>query len=96
MCIRDSSTSQDLKEQYWKRTYGPVRTALEKSLEILDYYDFEMEMGHKEVGGVKSKLTRSGHHDHIMEQLEIDWKSVSYTHLNYFCCRTRCYSSWAN
>lgn len=33
-----------------------------------------MEMGHKEVGGVKSKLTRSGHHDHIMEQLEIDWK----------------------
>jgi len=68
------STSQELKEQYWKRTYGPVRTALEKSLEILDYYDFEMEMGHKEVGGVKSKLTRSGHHDHIMEQLEIDWK----------------------
>lgn len=33
-----------------------------------------MEMGHKEVGGVKSKLTRSGAHDHIMEQLEIDWK----------------------
>ena len=68
------STSQELKEQYWKRTYGPVRTALEKSLEILDYYGFEMEMGHKEVGGVKSKLTRSGAHDHIMEQLEIDWK----------------------
>lgn len=68
------STSQELKEQYWKRTYGPVRTALEKSLEILEYYGFEMEMGHKEVGGVKSKLTRSGAHDHIMEQLEIDWK----------------------
>lgn len=68
------TTSQELKEQYWKRTYGPVRTALEKSLEILDYYGFEMEMGHKEVGGVKSKLTRSGGHDHIMEQLEIDWK----------------------
>ncbi len=68
------STSQELKEQYWKRTYGPVRTALEKSLEILDYYGFEMEMGHKEVGGVKSRLTRSGAHDHIMEQLEIDWK----------------------
>ena len=31
-------------------------------------------MGHKEVGGVKSKLTSSGNHDHIMEQLEIDWK----------------------
>lgn len=68
------STSQELKEQYWKRTYGPVRTALEKSIEILNYYGFEVEMGHKEVGGVKSKLTRSGNHDHIMEQLEIDWK----------------------
>lgn len=68
------STSQELKEQYWKRTYGPVRTALEKTLEILDYYGLEMEMGHKEVGGVKSKITRSGRHDHIMEQLEIDWK----------------------
>ena len=67
-------TSQELKEQYWKRTYGPVRTALEKSIEVLDYYGFEVEMGHKEVGGVKSKLTSSGNHDHIMEQLEIDWK----------------------
>ena len=54
------STSQELKEQYWKRTYGPVRTALEKSIEILDRYGFEMEMGHKEVGGVKSKLTSTG------------------------------------
>lgn len=68
------STSQELKEQYWKRTYGPVRTALEKTIEILDYYGLEMEMGHKEVGGVKSKLTSTGTHDHIMEQLEIDWK----------------------
>lgn len=71
------STSQELKEQYWKRTYGPVRTALEKTIELLDYYGLEMEMGHKEVGGVKSKLTSSGHHDHIMEQLEIDWKFSS-------------------
>lgn len=68
------STSQELKEQYWKRTYGPVRTALEKSIEILDYYGIEMEMGHKEVGGVKSKLESTGKHNHIMEQLEIDWK----------------------
>lgn len=68
------STSQELKEQYWKRTYGPVRTALEKSIEILDRYGIEMEMGHKEVGGVKSKITSAGTHDHIMEQLEIDWK----------------------
>ncbi|MBQ4649301.1 MAG: glutamine synthetase [Firmicutes bacterium] len=71
------STSQELKEQYWKRTYGPVRTALEKTIEILDYYGIEMEMGHKEVGGVKSKLTSTGAHDHIMEQLEIDWKFAS-------------------
>ena len=71
------STSQELKEQYWKRTYGPVRTALEKSLEILDRYGLNMEMGHKEVGGVKSKITSSGHMDHIMEQLEIDWKYSS-------------------
>lgn len=68
------STSQELKEQYWKRTYGPVRTALEKSLQILDCYGLNMEMGHKEVGGVKSRITRTGDHDHIMEQLEIDWK----------------------
>lgn len=67
-------TSQELKEQYWKRTYGPVRTALEKTIKILNCYGLDMEMGHKEVGGVKSKLTSSGTHDHIMEQLEIDWK----------------------
>ena len=71
------STSQELKEQYWKRTYGPVRTALEKTIELLDCYGLDMEMGHKEVGGVKSKLSSSGHLDHIMEQLEIDWKYSS-------------------
>ena len=67
-------TSQELKEQYWKRTYGPVRSALEKTIDVLDHYGLEVEMGHKEVGGVKSKITASGNHDHIMEQLEIDWK----------------------
>lgn len=67
------STSQILKEQYWKRTIGPVRTALEKSLMILDRYGFDVEMGHKEVGGVKAKLGSSGEYDHVMEQLEIDW-----------------------
>jgi len=71
------STSQVLKEQYWKRTIGPVRTALEKSLLILDKYGFEVEMGHKEVGGVKAKLGSSGEFDHVMEQLEIDWKYSS-------------------
>ena len=67
------STSQELKEQYWKRTYGEVRTALEETLMILDKYGFGVEMGHKEVGGVKAQMGNSGHYDHVMEQLEIDW-----------------------
>jgi len=68
------STAEILKEQYWKRTTGPVRTALEEVMILLDYYGFEMEMAHKEVGGVKAKISNSGKYDHIMEQLEIDWK----------------------
>jgi Glutamine synthetase len=71
------STSQILKEQYWKRTIGPVRTALEKTLLILDRYGFKVEMGHKEVGGIKAKLGTSGEYDHVMEQLEIDWEYSS-------------------
>ncbi len=68
------STAQMLKEQYWKRTTGPVRTALEETMLVLQKYGFEMEMGHKEVGGVKAQLGNSGAYDHVMEQLEIDWK----------------------
>lgn len=68
------STAQILKEQYWKRTIGPVRSALEKSLLLLDRYGLGVEMGHKEVGGVKAKMGHSGHYDHVMEQLEVDWK----------------------
>ena len=71
------STAQILKEQYWKRTTGPVRTALEEVMLVLQKYGFEMEMGHKEVGGVKAKLGNSGNYDHVMEQLEIDWKYSS-------------------
>ncbi len=67
-------TSQELKEQYWKRTIGPVGTAFEQSIEVLEHYGFEIEMGHKEVGGIKAKMGNSGKYDHIMEQLEIDWK----------------------
>ncbi len=67
-------TAQVLKEQYWKRTYGEVRTALEETLMFLDKYGFQVEMGHKEVGGVKAKMGSTGHYDHVMEQLEIDWK----------------------
>jgi len=68
------STSQTLKEQYWKRTVGPVRTALEEALIVLNQLGLEAEMGHKEVGGVPSKLAGSNTFTHIMEQLEIDWK----------------------
>ncbi|MCL1982878.1 MAG: glutamine synthetase [Clostridiales bacterium] len=71
------STAQILKEQYWKRTIGPVRTSLERSLTILDKYGLEVEMGHKEVGGIKAKMGSSGNYDHVMEQLEIDWKYSS-------------------
>ncbi|NLA70071.1 MAG: glutamine synthetase [Clostridiales bacterium] len=70
-------TSQELKEQYWKRVIGPVATALEQTIEILDKYGFNVEMGHKEVGGVRAKMGNSGRYDHIMEQLEIDWKYSS-------------------
>jgi len=71
------STAQILKEQYWKRTIGPVRTSLEKSLLILDKYGLEVEMGHKELGGIKAKMGSSGNYDHVMEQLEINWKYSS-------------------
>lgn len=72
--VEELSTSQVLHEHYWTRTKGSVRTALEQSLILMEKYEFEPEMGHKEVGGVKAKLTSSGDYDHVMEQLEVDWK----------------------
>lgn len=72
--IEELHTSQALHEQYWTRTKGAVRTAMEECLLLMDKYGFEPEMGHKEVGGVKAKLDASGNFNHIMEQLEIDWK----------------------
>lgn len=74
------STSQTLKEQYWKRTEGNVRTALEKTLHLMRKYGFEPEMGHKEVGGVTSHINPNGTQTHVMEQLEIDWKYSSAIH----------------
>lgn len=68
------TTSQMLKEQYWKRTRGSVRCALEECLLLMEKYGLEPEMGHKEVGGVKAKLNDHGDLDGIVEQLEIDWK----------------------
>ena len=70
----DLSVSQKLQEQYWQRTHGSVRTALEQAVERLDQYGMSAEMGHKEVGGVKAKLDDDGHVDSVLEQLEIDWK----------------------
>lgn len=72
--IEALSASQELQEQYWKRTKGAVKTALEQCLLMMEKYDVEPEMGHKEVGGIKAKLDETGHLTHIMEQLEIDWK----------------------
>lgn len=72
--VEELSTSQVLQEQYWTRTKGAVRTALEESLLLMEKYGLEPEMGHKEVGGVKAKIDESGNLTHIMEQLEIDWK----------------------
>lgn len=71
---RELEVSQMLKESYWKRTKGQVRTCLEESLEVLGYYGFEPEMGHKEVGGIKGKISSSGKLFDVMEQLEINWK----------------------
>ncbi|HZJ76820.1 MAG TPA: glutamine synthetase [Oscillospiraceae bacterium] len=68
------STSQMLKEQYWKRTKGNVRTALEETILLLKKYGMKPEMGHKEVGGVTAKIGAGGKFNHVMEQLEIVWK----------------------
>ena len=68
------STSQMLKEQYWKRTKGSVRTALEETMLLLKKYGMKPEMGHKEVGGITAKIGATGKLNHVMEQLEIVWK----------------------
>lgn len=66
--------SQQLKEQYWKRTTGTVRTVIEKIVNLLECYDLKPEMAHKEVGGISNKIDSSGRITHVMEQLEIDWR----------------------
>lgn len=75
--IEKLSASQVLKEQYWKRTTGVIRTALEKSIWILEQYGLKPEMGHKEVGGVNSRIEANGKTRYAMEQLEIDWRFSS-------------------
>ena len=75
--IEALSSSQMMQEQYWQRTRGNVRTALEQTVETLDLYGLEPEMGHKECGGVKGQIDGAGHMTHVMEQLEVDWKFAS-------------------
>lgn len=72
--IEDLRTSQGLHEQYWNKIDGSVRTAIEECLIIMDKYELNPEMGHKEVGGVTPKISFVGKYNHIMEQIEIDWK----------------------
>jgi len=66
--------SQVLKEQYWKRTTGTVRTVLEKIMGLMECYDLKPEMAHKEVGGITNRIDAKGRITHVMEQLEIDWR----------------------
>ena len=75
--IEALSSSQVMQEQYWARTRGNVRTALEEVIDVLDMYGLEPEMGHKECGGVKGQIDSNGHMLHVMEQLEVDWKFAS-------------------
>ncbi|WP_378957092.1 glutamine synthetase [Pelosinus sp. sgz500959] len=72
--VADLSASQTMQEQYWQRTRGSVRTALEQTIVMLDNYGLKTEMGHKEVGGIKSTIDETGHLSHVCEQLEIDWR----------------------
>jgi glutamine synthetase len=75
--IEALSSSQMMQEQYWQRTRGNVRTALEQAVEALAMYGLEPEMGHKECGGVRGQMDMNGHMTHVMEQLELDWKFSS-------------------
>ncbi len=68
------SVSQRMQEQYWQRTHGAVRTAMEETIEMLRKIGLEPEMGHKEVGGVKPRIDDNGRLVSVLEQLEIDWK----------------------
>ena len=72
--VQHLSISQRLQEQYWQRMRGNVRTAMEQTIEELDARGLHVEMGHKEVGGIKSKIDDDGHIFDVCEQLELDWR----------------------
>jgi glutamine synthetase len=71
--VQHLSISQRLQEQYWQRMRGNVRTAMEQTIEELDARGLHVEMGHKEVGGIKPKVDDEGHIFDVCEQLELDW-----------------------
>ena len=72
--IAEMSASQVMQEQYWQRTRGAVRTALEQCVLTMDQYGLGTEMGHKEVGGIKAHIDEAGNLTHVCEQIEIDWR----------------------
>jgi glutamine synthetase len=72
--VEELSAAQMLQENYWQRTRGVARTALEQAVMALEAYGLRPEMGHKEVGGVKAAIGAGGELTHIMEQMEIDWR----------------------
>jgi len=72
--VEELSAAQMLQENYWQRTRGVARTALEQAVMALEAYGLHPEMGHKEVGGVKAAIGAGGELTHIMEQMEIDWR----------------------
>ena len=71
------SATQLMQENYWARTRGQARSALEKAVLELAKYGLEPEMGHKEVGGLKARVGINGDLTHVLEQMEIDWKFSS-------------------
>ncbi|EGO62426.1 glutamine synthetase [Acetonema longum] len=72
--LEELSTTQTMQENYWARTRGAARTALEQAVMMLANYGLEPEMGHKEVGGLKAQIDESGALSHVLEQMEIDWR----------------------
>ena len=78
--IPEMSASQVMQEQYWQRTRGSVRTALEQCVLALEAYGLSPEMGHKEVGGMKGHMDSDGNMSHVCEQIEIDWKFADALH----------------
>jgi glutamine synthetase len=72
--VEELSAAQVLQENYWQRTRGVARTALEQTVMAFEAYGLMPEMGHKEVGGVKAAIGAGGELSHVMEQMEIDWR----------------------